>query len=96
MSKMSQLNLAVTEEAYDMGYISLEAALADGWEIDYERGKLFKGVNALELAHKDWLAEKRMVLKDLSYLYDELVKGEYTEWSAIINNAIDFIEKGEV
>ena len=93
---MSQLNLAVTEEAYDMGYISLEAALADGWEIDYERGKLFKGVNALELAHKDWLAEKRMVLSDLSYLYDELVKGEYTEWSAIINNAIDFIEKGEV
>lgn len=96
MSKMSQLNLAVTEEAYDMGYISLEAALADGWEIDYERGKLYKGVNALELAHQDWLAERRMNLRDLKELHSVLIEQEYSEWATIVNNAIDFIGKGEV
>lgn len=93
---MSQLNLAVTEEAYDMGYISLEAALADGWEIDYERGKLYKGVNALELAHREWLKEKKAVLKDLKDLHLALAEGGYTEWATIINNAMEFIEKGEV
>lgn len=96
MSKMSQLNLAVTEEAYDMGYISLEAALADGWEIDYERGKLYKGVNALELAHREWLKEKKAVLKDLEELHAKLINEEYTEWGTIVNNAMKFIEKGEV
>lgn len=96
MSKMSQLNLAVTEEAYDMGYISLEAALADGWEIDYERGKLYKGVNALELAHREWLKEKKAVLKDLEELHAKLIDEEYTEWGTIVNNAMKFIEKGEV
>lgn len=96
MSKMSQLNLAVTEEAYDMGYISLEAALADGWEIDYERGKLYKGVNALELAHKEWLAEKKSVLQDLMDLREQMNQQEMSEWAAIISNTISFIHKGEV
>ena len=96
MSKMSQLHLALTEEAYDLGYVSLDQALADGWEIDYDRGKLFKGANPLEIAHQLWLKKQKKVLDDLYDLSQELTEKGLTDWCNVVDNAINFIKEGEV
>ena len=106
MSKMSQLHAEISEQAYDMGYVSLEEALADGWEVDYENAKLVKKMSYSdtiewlrkeeERAHKAWEKERDVVLKDLKDLHLALAEGGYTEWATIVNNAMEFIEKGEV
>lgn len=65
MSKMSQLNAMLTEQAYELGYESLEQAFDNGWEVDYEHEVLVKRVDILEQAHKDWLKEREEVIKSL-------------------------------
>lgn len=74
MSKMSQLNAMLTEQAYELGYESLEQAFDNGWEVDYEREVLVKRVDILEQAHKDWLKEREEVIKSLEHAI-EFIRG---------------------
>lgn len=104
MSKLSQLHAELSEQAYDMGYVSLEEALSDGWEVDYENAKLIKKMSYSdtvewlrkeeEKAHEAWLEEKRQVLNDLDIVaHSDSVPFEHKE---IVKQAIEFIRKGEM
>ena len=74
MSKMSQLHAMLTEQAYDLGYESLDQALNDGWEVNYDEQVLVKQVDILEQAHQDWLEEREEVIKSLEHAI-EFIKG---------------------
>lgn len=85
MSKMSGVHAELTEQAYDLGYESLEAAFADGYESAYFCGDpvLFKrkhkspdplihnpSLNAeMSEMGRLWEAEKAVVLKELDKIY---------------------------
>ena len=85
MSKMSQTHAELTEQAYDLGYDSLEAAFADGYESAYFCGDpvLFKRKHKSPepLLHNPslnsdmselklmWEHEKAAVLKELDKIY---------------------------
>lgn len=101
MSKMSQLNAELSEQAYELGYLTLDQALADGYEVDYRNNKLVR-VDGREQAHEEWLKEKEEILKGLhdlaleySYMIDAGDKEAVTKRN-IIENTIDFIERGEM
>ena len=106
MSKMSELHMELTEQANELGFESLEEALDKGYEVDTEA--MANGVARLcidreqEEAHKAWLKEKEQVLKDLHDLeleYSCQIDAGYKEAVAkrnVIENVIDFIEKGEM
>lgn len=70
-SKMSQLHAELSEQACELGFESLDEALASGYEVDYDEGKL---VNPYVLdkeqdeAHEAWLKEQEIVLGDLMNL----------------------------
>lgn len=94
-SKMSQLHAELTEQAYDLGFGSIEEAEANGYEVDYNRRML---VDGRELAHEDWSRERKEVLEKLSELHSNYVEGDYKIKSErqIIEHAIEFIKKGEI
>lgn len=101
MSKMSQLNAELSEQAYELGYLTLDQALADGYEVDYRTSRLEKSVDGREQAHEEWLKEKEEILKGLhdlaleySYMIDAGNKKAVTKRN-VIKNTIDFIERGE-
>lgn len=95
MSKMSQLHAELSEQAYRLGYSSLENAMADGYCVDYEKRTL---VDGRELAHKDYLKRKELILKALNDLYDNYIEGSYKVRfeREVIKETIDFIEEGEI
>ena len=86
MSKMSQLHAELSEQAYDLGYVSLEAAEAHGCEVDYEKGKL---IPPEEAAHNAQLAERDKIVEELTILRDDAADlamgtGTHTdEWSKV-------------
>lgn len=91
MSKMSQLHAELSEQAYRLGYSSLDNAMADGYCVDYENATL---VDGRELAHKDWLKRKEELLEQLRNLRDAYMGVENTEY--VLSKTIDFIEEGEI
>lgn len=95
MSKMSQLHAELSEQASELGFRSIEEAEANGYEIDYDKRVL---VDGRELAHKDWLERKELILKALNDLYDNYIEGSFKVRfeKEVIKEAIDFIEEGEI
>ena len=76
MSKMSQLHAELTEQASELGFESLEQALANGYEVDYDNYKLAKHklgwsetaeylAKEQQTAHEAWLEERDEVLGGL-------------------------------
>lgn len=98
MSKMSQLHADLTEQAYDLGFESIEEAEANGYHINYCDNKVkltLDMAKAQEQAHEAWLKEKQQVLDELT---DVINDGEL-DWGEIVRkveHAIEFIEKGEM
>lgn len=72
MSKMSQLHAELSEQAYDLGFRSIEEAEANGYVVDYENQKL---VQSKELQEKN-LVE---AIDGLDKLQKELEKA-HEEW----------------
>ena len=94
MSKMSQLHAELSEQASVLGFESLGEAEQAGCGVDWQKAKL---IPPEDMAHAEWLKEREEVLKRLNDLYDELVYiGMDDEYLATVNDAIDFIKKGEV
>lgn len=91
MSKMSQLQMELNEQAVELGFEDWEQAQAAGYEIDYKTGKL---VDGRELAHKDYLKRKERILGELKQL-SEAYKGAESITS-VVNEAIEFIKEGEI
>lgn len=112
MSKMSQLHAELTEQAYELGFESLDEALANGYEVDYEEKQLVNPYVLLnkvhEEAHEEWLKEKEEVLAELNSIlnaingqtYNNLTNYELLTFiksnKQIIAKAIEFIARGEM
>ena len=91
MSKMSQLHAELTEKACELGYSSLENAMADGYVVDYENVTL---VDGREQAHEDYLKRKEKILGELISVYNDIdVPKDYKTY---LKHAIDFIKEGEI
>ena len=104
MSKMSQLHAELTQEAYDLGFDSLEDALNHGYVPEYDGGKLVPTEEIMKQSHEEWLKEKDEVISGLKSMLD-LWKKPYTNYELvyalgqcqnIIGKAIEFIQKGEM
>ena len=91
MSKMSQLHAMLTEQAYELGYKSLEEALNDGWVVDYETQILTRKEyekDEQEEAHKAWLKEKEECIRKLELTLENVDLDDVDN----VQNAIDFIK----
>lgn len=85
MSKMSQLHAELSEQAYDLGFRSIEEAEANGYVIDYENQKL---VQSKELQEKN-LVE---AIDGLDKLQKELEKA-HEEWLKEKEDVINDLKK---
>lgn len=95
MSKMSNINLALQEQAEELGFSTVQEAIDNGYDVVYsvEKSKL---ISPQDQAHEAWLKERAGVLADLRYMLDEETPlGDQDKIDAL-SRAIDFIEKGEV
>ena len=93
MSKMSQLQAELEEQASELGFENLDEALAKGYEVDYEERKLVNPYvldREQEKAHEAWLKEKEIVVGGLMNLLIHKVFD-----FDIIERAIKFIKEGE-
>lgn len=99
MSKLSQLHAKLSEQAYDLGYVSLEAAEAHGCEVDWENQKL---ISPEEAAHNALLEEREKLIETLIARRDDAADlamgtGTHTdEWAQTaldIDKAIEFIKQ---
>ena len=95
MSKISQLHAELTEQAYDLGFESIEDAERNGYEVDYLNAKLYKP-DEQEQAHEAWLKEKEKVLNEQKELHDYLIELGHDALAESVWHAIEFILKGEV
>lgn len=105
MSKMSQIHAELCEQAYELGFESIEQAEANGYRIDYngDGWKLKLDVaKAQEQAHEEWLKQKSQLLTRLAqlkiYLNNRVEHGHFwgkDDWE-VVADAIEFIEKGEM
>lgn len=109
MSKMSQLAMELDEQAAELGFRDYIEAELHGWRVNYETHKLeppvvqpsLNEMEELKKAHEAWEKEKEKVLANLSLLRDQLsnevshynIMGK-DDWE-IIEDAINFVEKGE-
>lgn len=77
MSKMSQLHAELSEQAIELGFESLEEALANGYEVDYDEKELVNPYvlsdKAHEEAHKEWIKERDMYLETMDVIRDVLI-----------------------
>ena len=64
MSKIGRVNLELQEEANELGYDTVQEAIADGWEANEIAATLTKK-DELEDAHEAWLKEREDILKKL-------------------------------
>ena len=71
MSKMSQIHAEMTEHVNELGYETVEEAIADGWDsaefyASYEKQNMvptpYKPKDEQTKAHEAWLKEKEIVL----------------------------------
>ena len=108
MSKIGNFNIEITEKVNELGYDTVEEAIADGWDSnEFYASYMEKTRDERVEAHKAWLEEKKTVingLKNAADYIDSLAehsgladawKNDYYRQVKRINRAIDFIEKGE-
>ena len=98
MSKIGGVNLDLQEQANELGFSTVQEALDNGYRVIFNKYDEFKLVSDAdyehEEAHKAWLAEREILLYELRML----VKTYTTDIVVcrVANDAIEFIEKGEV
>lgn len=88
MSKISQLQAELTEQAVELGFESLGEAEQAGYGVDWENGKLIKVEDELEKAHEAWQRERDIVVGDLTNL---LIHRAFDH--DIIERAIKFVKE---
>lgn len=96
MSKMSEIAMELDDQAIELGFDSYEEAIAKGYEVDYEEGKLVNPYvldREQEKAHEAWLKEREEVLGELISVYNDIdVPRDLKKY---IKHAIEFVKKGE-
>lgn len=98
MSKMSQLHAELTEQAYELGFTSLEEALANGYEVmsDGDFARLVKTKDEQEEAHEAWLEKRNQIIKNLTTIKNKLDADGYDIRADWVEEAINFINEGEI
>lgn len=76
MSRMSQLHAELSEQAYELGFDSIEDAEANGYEVisDGAWAKLVETKTEEDKAYEAWLEEREEVIKSLEHAI-EFIKG---------------------
>lgn len=99
MSKMSDIQLDLTEQANNLGFEDIEEAEANGYKVDYngDEWTLRPDVDkAYEERHKEWEKERDEVLSIIESVKEDIVElnGGNNEHVAIdeLNRVIDFVE----
>ena len=105
MSKIGQYNIEMTEYVNELGYETVEEAIADGWDsAEFYESYRKQTEDEQTKAHEAWLKEREEVIKGLERMID-LWKGNYTDYELsyalyqyqdALVKAIDFIKKGEI
>lgn len=90
MSKIGTIHMELEEQAAELGFENLEQATNAGCEINW-LGDTAKLVDPLELAHREWEAEKKKVLEELKSVYNDI--DVPVDDKAAIKNAIKFIKE---
>lgn len=97
MSKMSQLHLELSEQAYELGFKSIEEAEACGYMVVYleDRAELLPRdpLEQLNEAYKEWLKEKEKILEEQKELHDHLMELGYDNLAESVWHAITFIKE---
>ena len=95
MSKMSQLHAELAEQAAELGFLSIEEAEANGYEVDYDKQKLVptNAESELDEAHKAWLKERDGLLVALEDSIRTLERHNYFYDAANIKRAVKFIRE---
>lgn len=90
MSKMSELHAMLTQQAAELGFMSIEEAEANGYEVDYNKQELVPANNESELnkAHEAWLKERERVVGGLTNL---LINRAFDP--SIVESAIKFLKE---
>lgn len=98
MSKMSELHVELSEQAYDLGFNSLDDALNAGYEIDYTESRLVKHEcceqeKEQEKAHQAWLKEKQELLDRAEEMW---ASPNFDDLLELMKDLVEFIKRGEV
>lgn len=110
MSKIGDFNIAMTEKVNELGYETVEEAIANGWDSnEFYMSYMEEAKDEQEKAHEAWLKEKDSVLNKLTAIEQYFITeekasstlGAYEE--AFIESqlrdyakdTIEFIKKGE-
>ena len=74
MSKMSTIQMELAEQAYELGFESLDEALANGYEVDYEEKQLVNPYVLLNKAHEDLAKQEKKAkeAKQIEMVYEAL------------------------
>ena len=98
MSKMSMIHAELMEQCARLGFQDLGEAEQAGYGVDWQNAKLIKVEDEQDKAHEAWLKEKNKVLGDLDLIVLHLDRRDIDKFTIqvrrIIENTIDFIEKG--
>lgn len=92
MSKMSEIAMELDDQAIELGFESYEEAIAKGYEVDYEEGKLVNPYvldREQEKAHEAWLKEKKEILDRLR---KARISNDEKKIDTALIRAIKFIE----
>lgn len=95
MSKLSQIQLDLTEQANELGFEDIEEAEVNGYEITYNgKGwKLTPDANkAYEERYKEWNKEKQKVIRKLQLAKSTMRANNYFECADRVAEAIKFIK----
>ena len=93
---MSQLHAELSEQAYELGFESLGEAEQAGYGVDWEKHKL---IDPQEIAHREWAEDKDRIIQSLVnaiFHNRKLNNGKGTYEQTVMQEAINFIKKGEV
>lgn len=82
MSKMSQLHAELSEQAYELGFKSIEEAEANGYVVDYENQKLVQSKELQEKNLVEAIDGLDKLQKELEKAHDEWLK----EKESVIND----------
>lgn len=97
MSKIGRVNLSLQEQADELGFESVQSALDCGYKMvlceDGEMKLVQDADAALLEAHKKWEAKKKLIIDELTMLLHDT---PYKEYKRVLEDAIKFINEGEV
>lgn len=90
MSKMSQLHAELSEQAYELGFKSIEEAEQAGYGVDWENAKLIKVEDEQDKAHEAWVKERDILCHELEMLVSDT---PYQVYKETLTKAVNFLRK---